>query len=65
MKNQSSTLLENKMELKSDQWRLIQTAIRRYQLEKCLNNTTEYSKCSAILDEIFDLCYDQRREQPT
>jgi hypothetical protein len=53
------------MELRSDQWRLIQTAIRRYQLEKCLNNTTEYSKCSAILDEIFDLCYDQRREQPT
>jgi len=52
------------MELRADQWRLIQTAVRRYQLEKCLGNTAEYWECSAVLDEIFDLCYDQGREQP-
>lgn len=53
-----------KMKLRTDQWRLIQTAVRRYQLEKCLHDTKEYWECSAVLDEIFDLCYDQKREQP-
>jgi len=53
------------MQLRWDQWRLIQTAVRRYQLEKCLHNSKEYQECSEVLDEIFDFCYDQRREQPT
>jgi hypothetical protein len=53
------------MEFRPDQWRLIQTAVRRYQIDKCLHDSKEYWECSDILDEIFDLCYDHGRDQPT
>jgi len=47
------------MEFREDQWKLISTAIRRYQIEKCLHDSVEYWECSAILDEIFDKAYSQ------
>jgi len=53
------------MNFTSEQYRLIYTAVRRYQIEKTLHNTKEYSECSEILDELFDLVYTQRVEQPT
>ena len=53
------------MEFRQDQWKLIHSAVRRYQLEKCGHDSKEYWECSAILDEIFDLVYTQEREQPT
>ena len=51
--------------LRQDQWKLIHTAIRRYQIDKCVNDSPEYWECSAILDELFDLVYTQKREQST
>ena len=38
------------MEFREDQWKLIHTAVRRYQIEKCINDSPEYWECSAILD---------------
>ena len=51
--------------LRQDQWKLIHTAIRRYQIDKCVNDSPEYWECSAILDELFDLVYTEEREQST
>jgi len=48
-----------------EQYRLIFTAVRRYQIDKTLHNTTEYQECSTILDQLFPLTYTQRQEQPT
>ncbi len=45
------------MNFRQDQWKLIQTAVRRYQIDKCLHDSKEYWECSAILDEIFELVY--------
>lgn len=53
------------MEFKQSQLKLIFTAIRRYQIEKCINDSPEYWECSAILDAIFDKVYTQTQEQPT
>ena len=50
---------------RQDQWKLIHTAVRRYQMEKCVNDSTEYWECSTILDELYDEVYTQNREQPT
>jgi hypothetical protein len=54
-----------KLELRPEQWRLIQTAVRRYQIERCLHNSNEYHECGEILDELFDYVYTQNREQST
>ena len=53
------------MNFTPEQYKLIYTAVRRYQLEKTALNGQEYQDCNEILDEIFDLVYTQKREQPT
>jgi len=53
------------MNFRQDQWKLIFTAVRRYQIERCVNDSAEYWECSAILDELYDEVYTQNREQPT
>lgn len=59
--------IKNTMNLnfKNEQWKLIYTAVRRYQLEKCILDSKDYWECSEILDELFDLVYTQTSEQPT
>ena len=53
------------MNFTPEQYRLMYTAVRRYQIEKTLHNSKEYNECSDILDELFDSVYTQRVEQPT
>jgi len=53
------------MDFRDDQWRLIYTAVRRYQIEKSGHDSKDYWECSAILDELYDIVYTQQREQPT
>jgi hypothetical protein len=47
------------------QYKLIYTAVRRYQYDKTVLNSKEYHECDEILDELFDSVYTQRVEQPT
>jgi len=56
---------EAKMNFTPEQYKLIYTAVRRYQCEKTALNSKEYSNCSEVLDELFDSVYTQQREQPT
>jgi len=51
--------------LTPEQYKLIFTSVRRYQIEKTLNNSKEYKECNEILDELFNFAYTQRQEQPT
>jgi hypothetical protein len=53
------------MNFTPEQYKLIFTAVRRYQFEKTILDSKEYQQCSEILDELFDSVYTQRREQPT
>jgi hypothetical protein len=53
------------MNFTSEQYKLIFTAVRRYQFEKTILDSKEYHACGEILDELFDSVYTQRREQPT
>ena len=53
------------MNFTQEQYQLIFTAVRRYQIDKTLLDSSEYQKCSEILDELFDTVYTQRVEQPT
>jgi hypothetical protein len=53
------------MNFTPEQYRLIYTAVRRYQIEKTLHDSKEYNECSDVLDELFDFVYTQRVEQPT
>jgi len=53
------------MNFTSEQYKLIYTAVRRYQYEKTVLNSKEYNTCGEILDELFDSVYTQRVEQPT
>ena len=53
------------MNFTQEQYKLIYTAVRRYQIEKTVLNSPEYQECSEILDEMFDTVYTQRVEQPT
>lgn len=53
------------MNFTSEQYKLIFTAVRRYQFEKTLLDSKEYHECGEILDELFDLVYTQKQEQPT
>jgi hypothetical protein len=48
-----------------EQYKLIFTAVRRYQIDKTLHNTTEYQECNAVLDALFPYAYTQRQEQST
>ena len=47
------------------QWQTVFTAVRRYQFERTMLDSQDYWECSEILDELFDLVYTQRQEQPT
>jgi hypothetical protein len=53
------------MNFTSEQYKLIFTAVRRYQIEKTSLGGKEYQECGKILDELFDSVYTQRVEQPT
>jgi hypothetical protein len=53
------------MNFTQEQYKLIFTAVRRYQLEKTALNGKEYQDCNEILDELFDSVYTQNREQST
>jgi len=53
------------MNFTPEQYKIIFTAVRRYQLEKTILNSKEYHECNEILDELFDSVYTQRVEQPT
>jgi hypothetical protein len=54
-----------KINFTQEQYKLIYTAVRRYQIEKTILNSAEYQKCNKILDELFDTVYTQKVEQPT
>jgi len=53
------------MNLTHEQYKLIYTAVRRYQFEKTILDSELYHQCGEVLDELFDLVYTQRQEQPT
>jgi hypothetical protein len=53
------------MNFTQEQFKMIYTAVRRYQFEKTLLDSKEYWECGEILDELFDKAYTQRLEQPT
>jgi hypothetical protein len=53
------------MNFTPEQYKLIFTAVRRYQFEKTVLNSKEYWQCNEVLDELFDSVYTQRVEQPT
>jgi hypothetical protein len=44
---------------------LMYNAVRRYQLEKTILDSSDYWNCSEILDSLFDLVYTQQQEVPT
>jgi len=54
-----------KPEFSQRQYKLIYQAIRRYQIEKTILNSSEYEDCNEILDELFDHVYTQQLEQVT
>jgi hypothetical protein len=51
-------------QLTQEQYKLIFTAVRRYQEWSGFDPKT-YDECGEILDELFDLVYTQKREQST
>jgi hypothetical protein len=53
------------MNFTPEQYKLIFTAVRRYQFEKTVLDSKEYWQCSEVLDELFDSVYTQKVEQPT
>lgn len=53
------------MNFTPEQYKLIFTAVRRYQIDKCLHDSKEYHQCGEVLDELFDTVYTQRVEQST
>ena len=53
------------MNFTPEQYKLIFTAVRRYQFEKTILDSKEYHECGEILDKLFDTVYTQRQEQPT
>lgn len=53
------------MNFTPEQYKLIFTAVRRYQIDKTLLNSEEYNECDVILTELFDYAYTQNLEQPT
>jgi hypothetical protein len=53
------------MNFTPEQYKLIYTAVRRYQYDKAIPNSQQYNECSEILDRLFDSVYTQHVEQPT
>jgi hypothetical protein len=53
------------MNFTPEQYKLIFTAVRRYQFEKTILDSKEYHECGEILDELFDVVYTQKQEQVT
>jgi hypothetical protein len=53
------------MNFTPEQYKLIFTSVRRYQFEKTILDSKEYHQCGEILDELFDVVYTQKQEQPT
>ena len=53
------------MNFTPEQYKLIFTAVRRYQFEKTILDGKEYHQCGEILDELFDVVYTQKQEHPT
>jgi hypothetical protein len=47
------------------EYKLIFTAVRRWQIEKTLHNTKEYQECNKVLDTLFPYTYTQKQEQST
>jgi len=58
-------MIENDYNYTNEQYRLMYNAVRRYQLEKTILDSSEYWNCSEILDSLFDLVYTQQQEVPT
>lgn len=58
-------MIENDFNYTNEQYRLMYNAVRRYQLEKTILDSTDYWNCSEILDSLFDLVYTQQQEVPT
>lgn len=58
-------MIKNDFNYTNEQYRLIYNAVRRYQLEKTILDSTDYWNCSEILDSLFDLVYTQQQEVPT
>ena len=48
------------MNFTPEQYKLIHTAVRRYQFEKTILDSKEYHACGEILDQLFDSVYTQR-----
>ena len=53
------------MNFTQEQYKLIFTSVRRYQIEKTILNSSEYQQCNEVLDELFKYAYTQNVEQPT
>jgi hypothetical protein len=53
------------MNFTTNQYKLIYNSVRRYQLEKCVHDGSEYWECDEILNQLFDTVYTQKQEQPT
>jgi len=53
------------MNFTPEQYKLIFTAVRRYQFEKTILDSKEYHECGEILDELFNVVYTQKQEQVT
>jgi len=53
------------MNFTPEQYKLIYTAVRRYQYDKTILNSQQYNECSEMLDGLFDTVYTQVVEQPT
>jgi hypothetical protein len=58
-------MIENDYNYTNEQYRLMYNAVRRYQLEKTILDSSDYWNCSEILDSLFDLVYTQQQEVPT
>lgn len=58
-------MTENDFNYTNEQYRLMYNAVRRYQLEKTILDSSDYWNCSEILDSLFDLVYTQQQEVPT
>jgi F0F1-type ATP synthase delta subunit len=50
------------LNLSNQRWKLIYTAVQKYQREKTSLESQDYWECSEILEALFDLAYIQ---QPT
>jgi hypothetical protein len=52
------------MNFTPEQYKLIFTSVRRYQIDKCIHDSKQYHECNEILNELYDCAYTQTKEQP-